>query len=96
MVFAPEGAIVWSNAEYARTGVEPYVDRRGTRVPSLRRLYQKRPYLTNGSAVDLEQLLWLMRFASDGARHASSGADSLSVAFGAEERAALLAFLHLL
>lgn len=97
-VFAAEGAIVWSNGEYALTGVEPYVDRRGTRVPSLRRLYQKRPYLTNGSAVALEPLLELMRFPASGAVHASTAADvgADAVALQAEERAALLAFLRLL
>jgi hypothetical protein len=98
LVFTPEAPIVWSDGSYARTGVEPYVDRRGTRVPSLRRLYLKRPYLTNGSAVELEQLLWFMRFTPNGVRHLSTAADvdARAVAFDAEERVALLSFLRLL
>lgn len=98
LVLSPEGPIVWSDGSYARTGVEPYVDRRGTRVPSLRRLYTKRPYLTNGSALDLEQLLWFMRFTPNGVRHAHTApdVDARAVAFDEEERLALLAFLRLL
>jgi hypothetical protein len=98
LVFAPEAPIVWSDGSYARTGVEPYVDRRGTRVPSLRRLYLKRPYLTNGGAIELEQLLWFMRFTPNGTRHLSTAADvdARAVALGVEERTALLSFLRLL
>jgi len=98
MVLATEGAIVWSNGEYARTGVEPYVDRRGTRVPSLRRLYLKRPYLTNGSALDLEALLSVMRFTPYGTRHASSArdVDARADRLDPGERSALLSFLRLL
>src|SRR5690606_7468347 len=40
LVMAPEGALVWGSAAYARTGVTPYVHERGARVPSLRRLYK--------------------------------------------------------
>ena len=98
LVLAPEGPIVWSDGSYARTGVEPYVDRRGTRVPSLRRLYAKRPYLTNGSALALDQLLWFMRFTPNGARHASTAADvdARAVQLDEQERSALLSFLRLL
>lgn len=98
LVLSPEGPIVWSDGSYARTGVEPYVDRRGTRVPSLRRLHLKRPYLTNGSALDLEQLLWFMRFTPNGTRHASTAADvdARAVSLDTEQRAALVAFLRLL
>src|SRR5439155_1444646 len=47
-----QGPIVWARDTYEKTGVVPYVHEAGTRVPSLRRLYKKRPYFTNGSAAD--------------------------------------------
>lgn len=60
------GPIVWGTDAYAKTGVEPYVHDRGARVPSLRRLYKKRPYFTNGRAPDLRFLLARARFLPDG------------------------------
>ena len=95
LVLSPSGPLVWSNGNYEKTGVEPYVERRGTRVPSLRRLYLKRPYLTNGSAATLAELLALARVSNEGFLHggpAPAGASPLAV----EERNALLAFLRLL
>lgn len=44
--------MVWASAEYQKTGVLPYMHERGTRTPSLRRLYKKHPFFTNGSAKD--------------------------------------------
>jgi hypothetical protein len=94
LVLSDQGPIVWSSGRYEQTGVEPYVERRGTRVPSLRRLYEKRPYLTNGSATSLAALLELVRFSPTAFFHgaAPSGLTALDPA----ERAALLTFLRLL
>lgn len=68
LVFAPEGAIVWGRAGYEKTGVVPYVHEEGARVPSLRRLYKKRPYFTNGSAKALREVLERARFEDTGGR----------------------------
>ena len=64
----------------------------GARVPSLRRLYKKRPYFTNGSAPDLDDVLRRARFSR-----------GTFLRYGAEDgalddvsRHALLAFLDLL
>jgi hypothetical protein len=84
---------VWSNATREQTGVVPYVHADGARVPSLRRLYRKRPYFTNGSAPDLDTVLRRARFTRDGFVHdGSSGGEPLD----ADARTALLAFLDLL
>jgi hypothetical protein len=56
------GPIVWARDSYEMTGVLPYVHERGARVPSLRRLYKKRPYFTNGSAPDILSVLRRARF----------------------------------
>ncbi|MBV1857890.1 MAG: hypothetical protein KUG77_05715, partial [Nannocystaceae bacterium] len=48
-----EGAVLWASEDRYRTGVEPYVHEEGARVPSLRRLWVKRPYLTQGTASDV-------------------------------------------
>lgn len=94
MLFAREGAIVWARSEYKKTGVTPYVHEEGARVPSLRRLYKKRPYFTNGSAKTLADVLALARFNDAAFYHAGApeGLSSLTEA----EREALLAFLDLL
>lgn len=52
-----DGALVWGSPERHRTGVEPYVHDDGPRVPSLRRLFTKRPYFTNGSAATVDDVL---------------------------------------
>jgi hypothetical protein len=100
LVLTPEGPIVWSSGVYAKTGIEPYVERRGTRVPSLRRLYQKRPYLTNGSAATLADVLSLARLAPGtflhGAAPASAPAAFELRSLDDAERGALLAFLRTL
>ncbi|MGH7896295.1 MAG: hypothetical protein ACREQL_16635 [Candidatus Binatia bacterium] len=95
LVLSRAGPIVWARDTYERTGVVPYVHERGTRVPSLRRLYKKRPYFTNGSAVDLGAMLRRARvrggrFAHDG------GNDGAPPLLDEPERRALLAFLDLL
>jgi hypothetical protein len=87
--------IVWARGDYEKTGVVPYVDARGTRIPSLRRLYTKRPYLTNGSAPSLESVLELVRFSEHDFSHVASDAAGLA-RLDAPERADLLEFLRLL
>lgn len=85
---AEGGPIVWGSAERMRTGVEPYVHEEGARVPSLRRLHQKRPYLTNGSAASLDEVL--RRFSPADGMHDGGEEEPLSE----EEQRALLAFLR--
>ena len=94
LIFSPAGPIVWASAEYRKTGVEPYVHDEGARTTSLRRLGQKQPYFTSGSARTpaevLERAAWVGdRFFHD---QPPAGAARLSP----DERAALLAFLALL
>jgi hypothetical protein len=93
-VFSPEGAIVWAHAGYERTGVEPYVSEHGARVVSLRRLYKKYPYFTNGSAKSLRDVLDRVRFL-DG-RFFHDGAPLGAVPLGDDDKADLAAFLDLL
>jgi hypothetical protein len=101
MVLARGGPIVWGKAEYKKTGVTPYVHEEGARVPSLRRLYKKHPYFTNGRAPDLAAVLAAARFAGDDFRHQQeSGDDEVAAgglaALSADEQRGLLAFLDLL
>jgi hypothetical protein len=99
MIFRREGPIVWATSEYKKTGVEPYVHERGSRVPSLRRLYAKRPYFTNGSARDLSAVLERARFSKGlvGPFFHDHAPESPSLrAIGDDEKLALLAFLDLL
>ncbi|HYV57356.1 MAG TPA: hypothetical protein VE911_07420, partial [Candidatus Nitrosopolaris sp.] len=79
---------------YEKTGIEPYVHEAGTRVPSLRRLYKKRPYFTNGSAPDLEDVLRRARFSGGQFLHGGAAAEPAIV--DPASRTALLAFLDLL
>jgi hypothetical protein len=93
LVFAG-GPIVWAEDARRRTGIEPYVHPDGARTPSLRRLWVKRPYFTNGSANDLmavlERVLIGKSFAHAGIR--GEGQDHLAP----DERRALVAFMQLL
>ncbi|MEM9493429.1 MAG: c-type cytochrome, partial [Myxococcota bacterium] len=103
LTLTPTGGIVWGRDEHYKTGVVPYVHPDGARVPSLRRLYKKWPYFTNGSAEDLAEVLERARFV-----RAGSGADNAQPAFyhdggppaasilSRAQRDALLAFLRLL
>jgi cytochrome c peroxidase len=95
LVLAREGAIVWGRASYEKTGILPYVHEKGARVPSLRRLYKKHPYFTNGSAQTLEDVLAQARFSSEGFLHAPPNPDG-GATLDERSRAALLAFLDLL
>ena len=94
LVLSREGPIVWGSSGYQKTGVEPYVHELGARTPSLRRLYEKWPYFTNGSAKSLGDVLARARFRGEDFWHdgAPEGAEGL----GEEERKALLAWLDLL
>ena len=58
--------LIWGAPVFAKTGIEPYVSRAGARVPSLRRVSEKYPYFTDGSAATLRQVLEGFRY--DGAR----------------------------
>ncbi len=94
LVMSPEGAIVWARAQYEKTGVTPYVNERGARVVSLRRLYKKYPYFTNGSAKSLGDVLDRVGF--DGSTFFHDGAPAGAEVLSAEEKSRLLAFLDLL
>lgn len=85
------GAVLWASEDRYRTGVQPYVHEDGARVPSLRRLWVKRPYLTQGGAPDLEAVLAGVRVGVD-AVHGGEQGEPLS----ADDRDALAGFLDLL
>lgn len=87
--------IVWARADYARTGVEPYVHELGTRIPSLRRLRLKPRYFTSGSARTLSDVLEQFREAPGGAQHQSPNGKT-GAALSPEEQRSLAAFLQLL
>src|SRR5438874_12603105 len=88
-----QGPIVWARDTYEKTGVVPYVHERGARVPSLRRLYKKRPYFTNGSAKDLAAVAARGRWS--GAAFTHEGATEGDALDAASVRA-VVAFLDLL
>ena len=95
LVMSPAGPIVWSNGDYAKTGVVPYVHDRGTRVPSLRRLYKKWPYFTNGHGKSLGAVLDAFAFdptGVTGATHDGGAGARLDL----PTKRALDAFLNLL
>jgi hypothetical protein len=96
LVLSAAGPIVWSNTAYAKTGVEPYVNDRGTRVAPLRRLYKRWPLFTSGSARSLGELLDRFAWTPDAAYHDGAPAGPALARLTAEDRAALLAFLDLL
>ncbi len=96
LVLSREGPIVWGSSGYRKTGVEPYVHDEGARTPSLRRLYKKRPYFTNGSARTLGEVLERARFQTDGDGFWHDRAPEGTAGLDAGEREALLAFLGLL
>jgi Cytochrome c len=94
LVLSREGPIVWATKGYWKTGIEPYVHELGARPPSLRRVYKKYPYFTNGSAKSLREVLERARFRGEEFWHdkAPEGTSGLAD----EEREALLAWLNLL
>lgn len=84
------GDPVWAAPFYTKTGILPYVHRAGARVPSLRRVWEKYPYFTNGSARTMRDLLARFRYRGLSAWHhyesASADAESGAVqALTAEE-----------
>jgi hypothetical protein len=96
LVLSASGAIVWSNGERRKTGVVPYVHTDGARVPSLRRLYKKWPYFTNGSARTLDDVL--ERFAGDATAtfHDNAPKNGGPTGLSRRDQAALREFLELL
>jgi len=93
------GAIVWASEQRVKTGIEPYVHDEGARPPSLRRLWAKRPYFTNGSAATIADVLARARVPlagdPDGFLH-HGPATATTRTLDDAERAALAAFLDLL
>ncbi len=100
LVFAAGGgAIVWASDAYEKTGIEPYVHERGARVPSLRRVYKKRPYFTNGSAPDIASVLRRSRIDPESGaflHDAPSSADLPARKLDDKTARALAAFIDLL
>jgi hypothetical protein len=96
LIFSPATPLVWAHGGYEQTGILPYVDPEGTRVPSLRRLYLKRPYFTNGSARSLADVLERARVGARFFHAEAAGHPSDSRTLARDEQSALLAFLRLL
>jgi hypothetical protein len=67
--------LVWGAPFLCKTGIRPYPDSTGTRVPSLRRIWDKYPYFTNGSAKNLHNLLTRFRYQGATAWHQYDGAE---------------------
>jgi len=88
-----QGPLVWASNAYEKTDIEPYVHERGARVPSLRRVYKKRPYFTNGSAPDLLSVVRQARFGSARFSHLASASGE---ALDESSAAAIAAFVDLL
>jgi hypothetical protein len=96
LVLSPSGPIVWSNAAYEKTGVEPYVHADGARVPTLRRLYKKWPYFTTGRARSLDDVLDRFASSATATYHDASPPDAALARLSSDDKAALRAFLDLL
>src|SRR5262249_28649459 len=94
-----EAPIVWAQTNLYKTGVVPYVNEElGARVPSLRRLFKKGPYFTNGSARTLREVLENFREEEGDLVHAQRSVPSTSrfSPLREDEQRAVLAFLDLL
>ena len=96
LVLSAAGPIVWGRDGYEKTGVTPYVHDSGARVPTLRRLYKKWPYFTNGSARSLAEVLDRFAWAPQRTYHDGAPADGALARLTVDDKAALLAFLQLL
>jgi hypothetical protein len=94
LVMSSVGPLVWAHDDYEKTGVVPYVNEKGARVVSLRRLYKKYPYFTNGSAKSLASVLDRASFAGGVFFH--DGAPAGAIGLAGAEKTALAAFLDLL
>jgi hypothetical protein len=64
---------VWGAPFYSKTGVRPYFDQAGTIVPSLRRVWRKYPYFTNGSAGSTRAVLERFRWSETYSWHDATG-----------------------
>ncbi|HEX2875244.1 MAG TPA: hypothetical protein VHP33_28530 [Polyangiaceae bacterium] len=93
-IFSRNAPLVWAKAEYAKTGVVPYVHEQGTRIPSLRRLASKPRYFTNGSASSLDDVLARFRDGPAGALHDAPAGTGQPLSRSTQQ--ALVAFLELL
>ncbi|HEY2903065.1 MAG TPA: hypothetical protein VGL59_20960 [Polyangia bacterium] len=96
LIMTDSDPLVWGQAEYVQTGVTPYVHESGARIPSLRRLYKKYPYFTNGSAKDLDAVLSRARFGGDVFWHDGAPAEPTPARLNLQEIDRLRAFLDLL
>ena len=96
LVLSPSGPIVWSNAAYDKTGVEPYVHADGARVPTLRRLYKKWPYFTSGRARSLDDVLDWFASGPSATYHDASPAGASLTRLTSDDKRSLRAFLDLL
>ncbi|HKO93694.1 MAG TPA: hypothetical protein VJU61_21220, partial [Polyangiaceae bacterium] len=96
LVFSEAGPIVWARNSYERTGIMPLVHPLGARVPSLRRVYAKYPYFTNGSAPSLEALTRQVRWSARRFYHRAPDGMRGLTQLSPEERRQLEAFLRLL
>lgn len=96
VIFSPAAPIVWGDARYEKTGVEPLVHESGARVPSLRRLYKKHPYFTNGRAKSVADVLARARFGDGVFFHDTAPEGARLRALDEGDRAAIEAFLLLL
>jgi hypothetical protein len=94
LVLRETAPIVWGSAGYQKTGVTPYVHADGARTPSLRRLHEKFPYFTNGSACSLDDVLDRVRFSAGDLLHDHAPEDAERL--DAASKRALRAFLELL
>jgi hypothetical protein len=72
---AEDRDLVWGAPFLCKTGIRPYPDSTGTRVPSLRRIWYKYPYFTNGSAKDLHNVLTRFRYRGATAWHQYDGVE---------------------
>ncbi len=95
LVFSESGALVWGRMSYEKTGIQPYVHERGARPPTLRRLYKKWPYFTNGSAKSLQEVVERSRYDLPDERFSHAG-ESGGKNFEQAEQRAMLEFLVLL
>ena len=95
LIMAAETPLVFADARYEKTGVVPYVHEAGARVTSLRRIYAKRPYFTNGSAPDLDAVIERARLMGDQFFH-DGAPPRARPAVSRDDARALRAFLDLL
>jgi hypothetical protein len=96
VVMSEADSLIWGLSEYRKTGILPYVHDKGARVPSLRRLYKKFPYFTNGTAKDLGEVIARARFKDGAFLHDPAPAEPDYASLDPEAARSLKAFLELL